>query len=169
MRAHVIGLWIFTVAIIGFLGGMLWLTAQGDFLGVQRLGSIMVFAGTLSAFELINDRRQLATAREQARYTRIRSQLADTRRWIFALQDALKRLDLHQEMKLDSAIDAKREVDATFARLSKKLEESERDSAEDLETVDLHAALNTMFLVGGGTLVWGYGDLAAAWLAKVLF
>ena len=168
MRGHVLGLWVFSAALVGFLGVILYLTFQGQHLAVQRLGSAMVFVGTLSAFELINDRRKLATRRERGEIKRLKSQLADTRRWSFSLQSALRRLNEKQDMDLETALQAKREVDATFARLEKRMQDEERDSEEELETIDLHAGLNTIFLLGFGTLIWGYGDLASSWLARFL-
>jgi len=168
LRGHVLGLWLFSVAILGFALAMVFLTLQGQFAGVQRMGSLMVFVGTISAFELINDRRVLASKRRTAEMERLRSEVKDTRAWIFGLQAALRRLDLKQDMQLATALDAKRELDATFDRLNERLAAADKDSAEELETIDLHATLNTALLVAGGTLVWGYGDLGARWLAGVL-
>lgn len=168
MREQIIGIWVFSVAIVGFVGGILYLTLTEEFLAVQRLGSVMVFVGTLSAFELIADRRRLSARRYESELKRLNSQIGDTRRWIFGLQRALQKLDRKEDMDLETALKAKQEVDATFKRLERQMAEDERHQVEELETIDLHAGLNTVILLGGGTLIWGYGDLAARWLAAVL-
>ncbi|MEO0665157.1 MAG: hypothetical protein AAFY97_05425 [Pseudomonadota bacterium] len=168
MREQIIGIWIFSVAIVGFAGGIVYLSLEGQFLAVQRLGSVMVFVGTISAAELIVDRRRLSARRNANEFKRLKSQIADTRRWIFGLQRALQKLDRKEDMDLETALKAKQEVDATFERMERQMAEDEREQEDELETIDFHAGLNTVILLGVGTLIWGYGDLAAEWLAGVL-
>lgn len=172
MRARIeryLGIWLFTISIVGFLIQTLLWTFEGRFDDVQRLGSAMVFAGTLSALLLSNGLLKLMRSDLKSENGRLSARLYAHQT---VTSEILRSLEEEQETGrrgLHAAHLARQRLTALPDHLLLESREVNLQANYVRHVTNIHGVLNTAVLIGFGTLQWGYGDLASEWIATAVF
>ncbi|MEO0487490.1 MAG: hypothetical protein AAF092_16420 [Pseudomonadota bacterium] len=156
--------WHFAVLICGFFALLAYLSTMGQDLAVQRLGSVMVAAGTLSAAGLVAAKTRLRTAMASRELKQLRTELTATQDYLLTLEDVVK-AGHNSKFPNTAKLDALRhDFEAQFAASNREAAEQAALVSEHIEYNESLATANTVVLLTFGTIVWGYGDVVSAYL-----
>ena len=155
MGSRAIYLTLQVVIAAGSLALVAYLIWTEQFAAIQRLGSLMVAYGTLSAFYLARTRTKLAVAVERRHVRKLQNELDATRAYAVALAERRDK---------DEMAGAKDRMKAAATAFDEAFSGDENVVSRVQKRLRMTETTVTFYLLSGGTLIWGYGDVVSRWL-----